>query len=162
MYKNIIIWNTIAALVFLPCYSIVQGAEEKTDERIELRTLSINPAPEPLPAMSYYLLPRYHNQKTGNAALLYYSAADFYPGTNPEDIKEKINKWRDLPIEQLNRKEVEEVLSGFSNCFDQIKLASQYNDCQWELPLEEGFNMHLPHLGGFRSMIFAMQLQIRL
>ncbi|NIN34268.1 MAG: hypothetical protein GTO60_03850 [Gammaproteobacteria bacterium] len=62
----------------------------------------------------------------------------------------------------MDRKEVDEALSSFSNCFHQIKLAAQRNYCQWEMPLEDGFALQLPHLATFRRMIFAMQLQIRL
>jgi hypothetical protein len=162
MYKKIIIWQLIAALGVLPLCPAVHGADKTTDQSVEVRTLSLVPAGEPIPAMSYRLLPRYLDQKTGNAALFYYSAAALCPDREPEDIREKISDWREKSVDQLNRKEVEEALSYFSNCFHQIKLAAQRNDCQWEMPLEDGFAMQMPHLATFRRMIFAMQLQIRL
>jgi hypothetical protein len=162
MCKKLIIWYLIAALGALPLCPAARGAEKTKDKSIEVRTLSLVPAAEPVPAMSYRLLPRYLDQKTGNAALLYYSAAALCPDGDSEDIHEKISDWRDLPVDQLDRKEVDEALSSFSNCFHQIKLAAQRNYCQWEMPLEDGFAMQLPHLATFRRMIFAMQLQIRL
>ena len=97
--------------------------------------------------------------------MFYYSAAALCPDSDPgdpEDIQKKINDWRDKPVDQLDRKEVDKALSSFSNCFHQIKLAAQRNHCQWEMPLEDGFAMQMPHLATFRRMIFAMQLQIRL
>jgi hypothetical protein len=162
MYKKFIIWYLIAALGVLPLCPVVRGADKTTDTSVEVRKLSLVPAGEPVPAMSYRLLPRYLDQKTGNAALFYYSAAALCPDKDPEDIQEKISDWREKPVEQLDRKEVEQVLSSFSNCFHQIKLAAQRTHCQWELPLEDGFAMQMPHLATFRRMIFAMQLQIRL
>lgn len=162
MLKKFIIWYLIAALGALPLRPAVHGADNTADKSIEVRTLSLVPAAEPIPAMSYRLLPRYLDQKTGNAALLYYSAAALCPDGDSEDIHEKISDWRDLPVEQLERKEVDEALSSFSNCFHHIKLAAQRNYCEWELPLEDGFALQLPHLATFRRMIFAMQLQIRL
>lgn len=162
MYKKIIIWQLIAALGALPLCPAVHGVDKTTDKSVEVRTLSLVPAAEPVPAMSYRLLPRYLDQKTGNAALLYYSAAALCPDGDSEDIHEKISDWRDLPVDQLERKEVEKALSSFSNCFHHIKLAAQRTHCQWELPLEDGFAMQLPHLSTFRRMIMAMQLQIRL
>ncbi len=162
MCKKFIIWYLIAALGALPLCSAIHGAEKTKDKSIEVRTLSLVPAGEPVPAMSYRLLPRYLDQKTGNAALLYYSAAALCPDGDPEDIQQKISDWRDLPVDQLDRKEVDEALSSFSSCFHQIKLAAQRTYCQWEMPLEDGFAMQLPHLSTFRRMIFAMQLQIRL
>jgi len=162
MYKKIIIWYLIAALGALPLCPAVHGADKTADKSIEVRTLSLVPAAEPVPAMSYRLLPRYLEQKAGNAALLYYSAAALCPDGDTDDIQQKISDWRDLPVDQLDRKEVDEALSSFSSCFHQIKLAAQRNYCQWELPLEDGFALQLPHLSTFRRMIFAMQLQIRL
>ncbi|MFB0554627.1 MAG: hypothetical protein ACETWQ_15095 [Phycisphaerae bacterium] len=162
MLKKFIIWQMIAALGVLPLCSTIHGAEKTNDKSVEVRTLSLVPAAEPVPAMSYRLLPRYLDQKTGNAALLYYSAAALCPDGDSEDIQEKINDWRDLPVDQLDRKEVEKALSSFSNCFHQIKLAAQRTYCQWEMPLEDGFAMQLPHLSTFRRIIMAMQLQIRL
>ncbi|HUU20151.1 MAG TPA: hypothetical protein VMW72_23585 [Sedimentisphaerales bacterium] len=162
MYKKFIIWYLIAALGALPLCPAVRGAHTTTDKSVEVRTLSLVPAAEPVPAMSYRLLPCYLEQKTGNAALLYYSAAALCPDGDTEDIHEKISDWRDLPVDQLERKEVEKALSSFSNCFHLIKLAAQRTYCQWEMPLEDGFAMQLPHLSTFRSMTMAMQLQIRL
>jgi len=162
MLKKFIIWYLIAALGALPLCPAVHGADKTADKSVEVRTLSLVPAAEPVPAMSYRLLPRYLDQKTGNAALLYYSAAALCPDGDSEDIQEKISDWRKLPVDQLDRKEVDEALSSFSNCFHQIKLAAQRSYCQWEMPLEDGFAMQLPHLATFRRMIFAMQLQIRL
>jgi hypothetical protein len=137
MYKKFIIWNLIAALGVLSLCPAVRGADKTTDKSVEVRTLSLVPAGEPVPAMSYRLLPRYLDQKTGNAALFYYSAAALCPDKEPEDIQEKINDWRDKPVDQLDRKEVDEALSYFSNCFHQIKLAAQRTHCQWN-PLPMG------------------------
>ena len=165
MYKKFIIWQLIAALGVLSLCPAVRGADKTTDKSVEVRTLSLVPAAEPVPAMSYRLLPRYLDQKIGNAALLYYSAAALCPDSDPsdsEDIQKKISGWREKPVDQLDRKEVDEALLSFSNSFHQIKLAAQRTHCQWELPLEDGFAMQMPHLSTFRRMIFAMQLQIRL
>ena len=162
MYKKIILWCVIAALGTLPLCGHVRGADKTVDGSIEVRKLSLAPAAEPVPAMAYRLLPRLLDQKTGNAALLYYSAAALCPDGELEDVHEKIGEWRDLPVDQLPRKEVEQALSSFSNSFHYIALAAQRADCQWEMPLEDGYSLQLPHLSTFRRMIFAMQLRIRL
>lgn len=162
MYKKIVIWCIITVLGLSPSISTIRGAEENTDKKIDLKTLSLIPAAEPVPALSYRLLPRFTDQKTGNAALFYYAATGFYPDGNKEDISEKIGKWRDLPFEKLNREEVKDVLSSFSDCFHQIKLATQRNYCQWEMPIEEGYSMQMPKLATFRKIIFALQIKIRM
>jgi len=163
MYKKFIVLCVIAALGTLTLCGHVRGADKAADGSIEVRKLSLAPAAEPVPAMAYRLLPRLLDQKTGNAALLYYSAAALYPDGEPEDLHEKIGKkWRDLPVDQLPRKEVEQALSSFSNSFHYIALASQRTDCHWEMPMEDGYALQLPNLATFRRIIFAMQLQIRL
>jgi hypothetical protein len=162
MYKKLVVWCVITALGTLPLCGHVRGADETEDKSIEVRTLSLVPAAEPVPAMAYRLLPRHLDQKTGNAALLYYSAAALCPEKEPEDVSEKISEWRDLPVDQLPREEVEKALSFFSNSFHYITLASQRADCQWEMPLEDGYSLQLPHLATFRRITFALQLQIRL
>ena len=162
MYKKFIICFAVAALGTLPLFGKVISPAQAEDKSIQIRKLSLVPAAEPVPAMAYRLLPRLLDQKTGNAALLYHSAAGLCPDKEPEDLNEKIGKWRDLPVEQLPRKEVEKALSFFSGSFHYIALAAQRADCEWEMPLEDGFSLQLPHLSTFRRMIFAMQLQIRL
>ena len=162
MYKKFILWCVIAALGSLPLCGHVRGSDEAEDKSIEVRKLSLSPAAEPVPALAYRLLPRRMSQKIGNAALLYNSAAAMCPDGKADDIDEKISQWRDLPVDQLPRKEVEKVLSSFSNSFHYVALAAQRNNCQWEMPLEDGYSMQLPHLANFRRIAFAMQLQIRL
>jgi hypothetical protein len=162
MYKKFAVWFVVAALGALPLCGHVRGADETEDKSIQVRKLSLAPAAEPVPAMAYRLLPRHLDQKTGNAALLYYSAAALCPDKEPDDVSEKIAEWRDLPVDKLPRKEVEQALSSFSNSFHYIALAAQRADCQWEMPLEDGYSLQLPHLATFRRMVFAMELQIRL
>ena len=162
MFKKYILSYCICVLVILPLCPNAYSAGRTTDRSIKIIKLSLSPAAEPIPALSYRLLPSCLDQKTGNAALLYSSAVDLCPEGDSEDIHEKINDWRDLPVDQLDRKEVEETLSTFSNCFRQIKLATQRNNCQWEMPVEEGFFMLMPHLSGFRKIAMAMELQIKL
>jgi len=152
----------IAAAGALPLCGRSLGADKSTDKTIEMRKLSLVPASEPRPAMAYRLLPRQLDKKTGNAALFYYSAAALCPDGEPEDVGEKIGQWRDLPVEELPRKEVDEALLLFSKSFHYIELASRSTDCQWETPVEDGYSLQMPHLATFRRMSFALQLQIRL
>jgi hypothetical protein len=158
MYKKFITWFLVIVSGTISLSTAVQAA----DKTVDLKTFSLIPAAEPVPALSYKLLPSNVDQKTGNAALLLYSAAALCPDGDTDNLSERIDKWRSTPLDQLNRKEAEEALSPFSNCFHQVKLASQRNYCRWEMPVEDGYNMQMPSLATFRRMILAMQLQIRL
>lgn len=162
MYRKLILCYLAGATVAFSLSLAVHGADKTTDKSVKIVTLSLTPAAEPVPALSYRLLPRYIDQKTGNAALKYYAAAGLYPNRNSKEINENIVKWLDLPFEQLDRKEVEETLSNFSDSFHQIELATRCNSCNWEMPIEDGYTMTIPDLATFRNMIRALQLQIRL
>jgi hypothetical protein len=162
MNKKLIIWSVIAALGSLALCSTVCGADKTVDKSIEVKRLSLASAHEPVPVMKYRLLPRRLDQKAGNAALLYYSAAALCPDENPNEMRKKIDDWRALPADQLPRQELDEVLSSFENCFHYIELAAQRAHCQWDMPLEDGYALQLPALSVYRSMAMAMQLKIRL
>jgi len=162
MYKKLILLYVIAGVCCAPLCGIVLGADKEVDRSIEVKKLSLSPAAEPVPAMAYRLLPRQLDKKIGNAALLYATAAALCPDGDPEELHDKIDKWKSLPVEELPRKEVERVLSSFSKSFHHVKLAAYRTDCSWEMPVEDGFSMQLPNLSTFRSVVRAMRLQIRL
>ena len=162
MYKKLILLYVIVGACCGPLCGIVLGGDKETDKSIEVRKLLLSPAAEPVPAMAYRLLPRQLDKKTGNAALLYNTAAAMCPNGEPKSLHEKIDEWREMPVEELPRKEVERALSSFSSSFRQIELAAQRAVCDWEMPIEEGFSMLLPNLSTYRHIIKAMQLQIRL
>ncbi|MEJ2648783.1 MAG: hypothetical protein P8016_10295, partial [Sedimentisphaerales bacterium] len=79
MYKKFITWFLVLVSGTLSLSPAVQAADKPTDKSIEIKTLSLVPAAEPVPALSYKLLPSYVDQKTGNAVLLLYSAAALCP-----------------------------------------------------------------------------------
>ncbi len=167
MLKNCILLYLIAGLA-ISCLggtgpAVIKKPEaEKVDQSIELKKFQLTPAAEPVPAMSYRLLPRQLDKTIGNAALFYHSAAALCPNGKSESVHEKIDKWRDMPIDELPRKEVDNALSAFSSSFHQVELAAQRADCDWEMPIEEGFSMLLPNLATYRRITKAMGLQIRL
>jgi len=162
MFKKFILSYCICVLAVLSLCPNVYSAGRTTDRSVEIIKLSLKPAAEPVPAMSYKLLPRYIDQRNGNAALLYYSATGLLPDGDSKEINEKINDWLNLPLDQIDRREVEKLLSSFSNCFRQITLATQCNSCQWEMSTGEGFSLLLPPLADFRNIIRAMGLQTKL
>ncbi len=52
MYKKFIVWYVIAALGALPLCGRVCGADKAADKSVEVRTLSLAPAAEPVPALA--------------------------------------------------------------------------------------------------------------
>jgi len=162
MYKKLILWHVIAGLGAMPLSGSGFGAENAEDRSVEVRKLLLSPAAEPVPAMAYRLLPRQLDKKTGNAALLYSTAAALCPDGDPEELHDKIDEWQSMAVDELPRKEVDEALSSFSGSFHHVALAAYRTDCSWEMPLEDGFSMQLPNLSAMRRIARAMRLEIRL
>jgi hypothetical protein len=162
MYKKLILLYVIAGLCYEPLCGTVLGQDKEADKSIEVKRLLLSPAAEPVPAMGYRLLPRQLDKNTGNAALQYYTAAALCPDGDPEELHDKIDQWGDMAVQDLPRDEVEKALLSFSSSFHHVALAAYRTDCRWEMPLEDGFSMHLPNLSTFRSITRAMRLEIRL
>ena len=143
MSKKLILLSVITTLGSVPFSGSAWGAEKSADQ-MEVKALLLAPAYEPVPAMAHRLLLRHSDQKAGNAALFYYSAAALCPDKDPDEVRKKIDEWRGLPTDQLPREEVEKVLAGFTNSLHYQDLAAQSAHCQWDMPLEDGYDL----LGG--------------
>jgi hypothetical protein len=161
MNKKLILLSVITTLGSVPFFGAAWSGEESADQ-MEVKALVLVPAHEPVPAMAHQLLLGHSDQKAGNAALFYYSAAALCPNEDPGEVRKKIDSWRGLPTDQLPREELEKVLAGFTNCFHYLELAAHRDQCHWDMPLEDGYDLQLPALSVYRSMAMAMQLKIRL
>ncbi|MFC1760506.1 hypothetical protein ACFL6U_00315 [Planctomycetota bacterium] len=144
------------------CLGQGTGLIAKEAPKIELKQLTLVPASEPVPALKYRLLPGILEQKIGNAALFYQAAAAMCPDEEKDELRDKLNTWRDQPLDQLPLKEVEEALAEFEQSFHLLHLASLRSRCEWEMPIEDGFSMQLPSLSQYRHLVRALALRIRL
>jgi hypothetical protein len=138
----------------------VAGAQE--DQTIQLRSLTLSPMPEAREALKYRLSPRAYELQNTNAAILYQSAAAWCPEGDDDDLDDKIDQWRDMPIKDLPRDDVLAALGRFRASFRSIELATSRGRCEWDMPMEEGFSMLLPSLSTFRKMAFALSVKTRL
>jgi hypothetical protein len=138
----------------------VAGAQE--DQTIQLRSLTLSPMPEAREALKYRLSPRAYELKNTNAAILYQSAAAWCPEGDEDDLDDKIDQWRDMPIKDLPRDDVLAALGRFRASFRSIELATSRGRCEWDMPMEEGFSMLLPSLSKYRKIVFALAVKTRL
>ncbi|MCF7973719.1 MAG: hypothetical protein K9N55_07880 [Phycisphaerae bacterium] len=157
MCKRWMIVLLVMSLVFGPW---VVGAQE--ENTIQLRSLTLSPMPEAREALKIRLIPRMFDLKNANAAVLYHSAAAQCPQDGEDKVFDKIDQWRDMPIEDLPRDEVTKALGQFRACFRLLELAAVRSRCEWDMPIEEGFAMLMPSLSTYRSIAFALSLKLRL
>jgi len=138
-----------------------QACAAPEDEDFTLKSLPITAAPESVPILKHTLLPRASEQKTGNAALLYYMAVGLMPDMDDEQDEQFI-QWRRQPVDELPRKEVDAFLATFDKSFHHLRLASLRDRCDWEVPVEEGYGMELPSLSALRQLSRALAFKVRL
>ena len=132
-------------------------------EQVQTVRLSVQPAAAPKPAMSIYLLPPLLDRLPGNAAGTYGIALQMMPADETDADRDKIEKWLKMASSVLPRDEVRNLLSRYEQSFRYAVLASRYERCDWDLPVrQEGINLLLPNLQGFRRLGRMLALDARL
>lgn len=133
------------------------------EEKPKIVTLTVDPAPEPVPSFAYRLRIHYMDQKPGNAALQYHTAINLCQGANKDGDDDKISEWLDLPPEKLPANDVRELLDRYTTALKQTRLAARYEHCDWEYPIrEQGVDTLLPALSPYRKLAKLTALNARL
>lgn len=139
----------------------MQAADAPVEKGVVLKSLSVTAAPESMPILKHTLLPRVSEQKKGNAALFYYGALGLMPDMDDE-LNEQFKQWREQPVDELPRAEVDAFLATFKKSFHQLHLASLRDHCDWHTPIEDGYDLELPSLAAFRQLVRVLALKIRM
>jgi hypothetical protein len=98
--------------------------------------LLVSPAPEPIPALKYHLLPPAKSRRPGNAAPIYLRLVH----ENDDAWKKRLSKasdFLDLPVDQLPLDEVLGFLSSYGDVLDQLSAAALRSDCDWNYVIED-------------------------
>lgn len=132
------------------------------EEGVKVRELTLSPREESRPALKHRLQIRVYELNNDNAAVLYHSAAEQCPQDGEDNLFDKIDQWRDMPVDQWPREEVKEALDRFRATFRCLELAAMRSRCEWDMPIEEGFSMLMPSLGIYRKITYALSLKLRL
>ena len=123
--------------------------------------LSARPAAEPIPTLKYQLLPTFLEKTPTDAAQTYYQVLT---GLTLDDAEKKqIGAWMDLPLKDLPRKNVHELLDKHEYWLRQLDRAARCERCDWRYPLrEEGYSMLLPELSKLRDLSKLLFVRARL
>jgi hypothetical protein len=95
----------------------------------------LHPAPEPRPAMKYFLYPPLVDRRPGNAAVLYGKVTaeqQWFFGNG--ELMYKIATWVDMPLEKLPKGEVRKAIPRFP----MLDRAARQESVDWQLPIHEG------------------------
>lgn len=127
------------------------------------QALTMDPAPEPDPALKYRLRPHFIDQNPGNAAQAYHMAVQLYMDNARTDDEDKVGKWLELPPVELPVAEVREMLDRQSYAIKQARIAARRERCDWQYPIRsEGYDLPLPNLGRYRNIAKLFALKARL
>ena len=123
-------------------------------EEPKWKTLTVQPAAIPSPALKYQLLPELRDMTPGNAALLYQRAHSPEWWTNlyrhPEWMKSY--EWLELPLKDFPRDKARNMIPG--PALREVDLAARREYCDWELTSrlrKHGINLLIPDVQGFRE-----------
>ncbi|MCP5522364.1 MAG: hypothetical protein H7A46_12535 [Verrucomicrobiales bacterium] len=124
---------------------------------------TVDPMPEPVPALRYTLLDEKIDQTPGNAALAYQRVTRMLASDKTwSEQKDQCRDWLELPLDQFPPEDLRKLLAGQENNLDQLVKATRFEQCDWEIPVrEEGFSALLPHLSEMRDVARLLSLQIR-
>jgi hypothetical protein len=121
------------------------------------------------PALAYSLLPDSASIKPGNAALFWIRAsrlaAEIKPRLDADKAAWADKDWHDLPLDQLNRKKIHEVLDRYRVVLDLMAIASRRSECAWEMPAIPVPNIQdilLSEVQSLRVLANVLSLKVRL
>jgi hypothetical protein len=104
---------------------------------VQVRELTIHPAPLPRPALKYHLLPPLREQTPGNAALPYLRAFHSLSSsaTNSAKALEKLQgEYLTMPLDKLPREEVRKALNEMDSVLRLAEMAARCQQCDWGRP----------------------------
>jgi hypothetical protein len=165
-------WSVILAtcLVLAPTAAFAQATATApakpaaASDEPETVKLVLHAAPEPRPAMKYFLYPPLLDRHPGNAAVLYGKVtAEQLAFFGDEKLWEKILKWIDMPLEKLPKAEIQKEFSARSS-FHFLDMAARREWVHWEIPIREEpfFSILLPELQQLRSFGRMLAVKARL
>lgn len=158
--------------VFMLCILLLGGlqrsaifAADAPPNETRSASFLLYPAPQPIAALEYRLLPQYADLTPGNAAPLYLKAELLIANTMGDKIWRKIIFWSETPPDTLPKNEVRSALAKFATPLSYVKLAAHRERCDWDEPVRETehpFEIQLPEMQNIRNLAWLVALQARL
>ena len=128
-------------------------AQQNTVDTKKPVQITLYPAPEIKPALKYRLLPPITDTRPGNAAVwwnripaertAYFKT--FYEGYDEKGPWAQIEKWKELPINDTQEKEIRrKLVKDYKQyllddaVFSDMDRAARYESCDWQFPIHEG------------------------
>jgi hypothetical protein len=148
-----------------PLPAAAKAADKPAEKWLFDRTLTVSPAPSPVPALKYRLWPAASERKDGNAAPIYERFAHERSDARKKELREKPEEWNKLPLDRLPLAEVKQFLDEHRLKYDlrQLELAARRKTADWNYTLDLGDPIHLllPDVHDMRLHAPILVLQAR-
>jgi hypothetical protein len=144
--------------------SVLVAREEPAEEKWLLDwSLTLSPAPQPVPALKYRLFPLASELKEGNAVPIYLRLVH---SKNDAARKEWYNtplKWDELPLEQIPLAEAKEFLQRHRQMLQQLDLGARRKHADWNYTTDQGrvIEILLPDMQSLRTYVPPLLLRAR-
>jgi hypothetical protein len=106
-------------------------------ERPKFKELAVSPAPAPIPAFRYRLLPSSAKLRPGDAAPIYLRLRLGLPDEDWDKAMVQTTEWLGIPNQQLPIEQANAILSKWKDRFDLLAIGSERATCNWSYPLNE-------------------------
>lgn len=97
----------------------------------------VSPAPAPVPALRYALLPLDPDRTPGDAAPIYLRLRAEGADAGPRDASKKAVEWLGRPLRDFPASEAREFFERWSDQLAQIEFAAKRRTCDWNYPIPE-------------------------
>ncbi len=130
--------------------------------------LTLRPAAAPRPALRYRLLPELGETTPGNAVEHYKEAAKLMQQVLADPHRgriEDLERWVAVPVRDLPRQQVREVLERYKEVLDLTEKAARCERCDWGLTEQlrtAGFRTLLPQHQYLRDVARVLAVRARL
>jgi hypothetical protein len=132
---------------------------------INPRLLVLDPAPAPVPALKYRLLPSVADLNPGDAAPIYLRIRYQTPDGPWNAITGEHAKWRNLPLDSFPAADARKFLDLFRKPLEQIEFGARRKTCDWNYTQPEQrldqINLDLADAQQMRQWVRLLDLKAR-
>jgi hypothetical protein len=145
-----------------PISALAQPA--KVPPPIDPKSLVVDPAAAPVPALKYRLLPGSADLNSGDAAPVYLRIRYQTEDGPWNEIGRNYLKWRNVPLDRFPTAEARKFVDQFSRQLEQIEFGARRQTCAWNYTLPEQrldqINIALSDVQGMRQWLRLLDLKV--
>jgi hypothetical protein len=156
----------LAAAVVLVTSGVAQA---EPPPGVKVLRVELHPAAAPSPVLRYALLPDLRQQKPGNAVPPYRKAVkslkEAAASLNDPEWQQRLEKWRQLPLERLPRESVRAFFRAFDGALSEFEESVRHEYADWELAdklRKMGIGTTLPDVQEIRNFAALLSVRARL